>query len=114
MRKGLYIAVVVIATLGAIKFGLIEKPFSKNPTVVNTPVNEVVLYATSWCGYCAKTRQLLSDNGIAYTEHDIETSAEGKQGYDQLKGNGVPLLQIGNGIVRGYNPSKILQLAKGS
>ena len=33
----------------------------------------VVLYATSWCGYCAKTRSFLAEEGIAYTELDIES-----------------------------------------
>ena len=28
---------------------------------------EVILYATSWCGYCAKTREFLGERGIPYT-----------------------------------------------
>lgn len=34
----------------------------------------VVLYATSWCGYCKATREFFADYGIRYVEHDIEAS----------------------------------------
>lgn len=68
---------------------------------------EVVLYATSWCGYCAATRDFFEANGIAYTEHDIETSA-GVEGYRKLNGVGVPLIVIGDDtVLRGYNPSAL-------
>ena len=67
----------------------------------------VVLYATSWCGYCAKTRRFLAEEGIAYTELDIEKSAEGRRAYDALGGQGVPLLTVSDTLVRGYDPEGI-------
>jgi mycoredoxin len=73
----------------------------------------VVLYATDWCGYCKKTREFFNANNITYIEFDIEKSAEGKREYDQLKGNGVPLVVIKGNIIPGYNPSlmkKMLQI----
>jgi mycoredoxin len=73
---------------------------------------QVTLYATSWCGYCAKTRKLLDDNHIAYTEYDIESSEEGNRQYKALGGQGIPVLQIGTEVVNGYNPGLILRLAK--
>lgn len=72
---------------------------------------EVILYATTWCGYCNATRELLAREGIPYTEYDIEKSAEGKQQYDSLRGRGVPLLVIDGEVIRGYNPQRILELA---
>lgn len=73
---------------------------------------EVVLYATSWCGYCKKTRELLRDNGIAYTEYDIEKSERGRREYDELKGRGIPLMVIDGQVVRGYDANQILRLAQ--
>ena len=72
--------------------------------------NVVILYATDWCGYCKKARELLSEHNIQYTEFDIEKSKEGRRRYDQLKGNGIPVLDINGSIVMGYNKSKILKL----
>jgi glutaredoxin 3 len=33
---------------------------------------KVVMYATSWCPYCARARQLLERKGVALEEIDIE------------------------------------------
>lgn len=69
--------------------------------------NVVILYATDWCGYCAKTREFFADNNIAYYEYDIEKSAQGREQYDELNGNGVPLVDINGNIIRGYSESKM-------
>jgi glutaredoxin 3 len=34
---------------------------------------KVVMYATSWCPYCERARQLLERKGVALEEIDIET-----------------------------------------
>ena len=69
---------------------------------------EVVLYATDWCGYCRQTRVFLAEKGIAYTEFDIEKSAEGARQYKALGVRGVPVLDVNGTIVRGYDPKAIL------
>jgi glutaredoxin 3 len=33
---------------------------------------KVTMYATDWCGYCARARRLLERKGIAFEEIDIE------------------------------------------
>lgn len=68
---------------------------------------DVVLYATSWCGYCAKARNFFSNNNIPYLEYDIENSHEGKRQYDALGGRGVPLMVINGNIIRGFSPERI-------
>jgi len=64
---------------------------------------EVVLYATTWCGYCVATREFFVANGIAYTELDIEKTSAGHEGHRRLGGNGVPLIVVGDEVIRGYN-----------
>ncbi|MDO3387850.1 glutaredoxin family protein [Gilvimarinus sp. SDUM040013] len=73
---------------------------------------EVVLYATPWCGYCKKTRELLRDNDIVFTEYNIEKSNRGRREYNDLNGQGIPLMVIDGQVVRGYQPRQILSLAK--
>jgi len=73
---------------------------------------KVILYATSWCGYCKKTRELLQANNIDYFEYDIENSEEGNNQYRELGGRGVPLLLINGQVINRYDPAKILELAK--
>ncbi|MEA1605123.1 glutaredoxin family protein [Pseudomonas spirodelae] len=66
--------------------------------------SEVVLYATQWCGYCAKTREQLANDGVAYREVDIEKDANGNATYKALGGRGVPLIDINGTLIHGYNP----------
>lgn len=75
---------------------------------------KVILYATSWCGYCAKARKLLEQNNIAYFEYDIEQSTEGNRQYKALGGRGIPVLLINGEVVKGYNPRLIMELATGT
>ena len=72
----------------------------------------VVLYATSWCGYCKLARDFFSANKIPYVEYDIETSAEGKAQYQRLHGNGIPLVIIHGTVIGGYNPDKMKSLLR--
>ena len=80
--------------------------------IVNSQVaeNDVVLYATSWCGYCAKTRKMLNEKGIEFVEFDVEKSGEGRAQYELIGIKGVPVLNVNGTIVQGYNPSKIIAL----
>lgn len=72
-------------------------------------LGKVVLYATSWCPYCEKTRALLTQQHIPYREFDIEQSEEGKAQYLRLAGKGVPVLLIDREVIRGFNERKIIQ-----
>lgn len=73
------------------------------PAQANRP-GEVVLYATQWCGYCAKAREQLAADRVAYREVDIEQDAAGHARFKALGGRGVPLLNIRGTLIHGYNP----------
>lgn len=64
---------------------------------------QVIMYATSWCGYCRKARNYFTANDIDFTEHDIEKDKRAKQQYDALGGRGVPVILIGNKRMNGFN-----------
>lgn len=68
---------------------------------------EVVLFATKWCGYCAKTRAFFDKHGIPYTEHDIEDSPEAARQMLALGGFGVPVVVVGDKVIRGYQPAAL-------
>ncbi len=74
----------------------------------STARNEVILYATEWCGYCQKTRVLFKENNISYVEYDIERSPRSYKEYKRLGGIGVPLLKINGKVIDGYQPQLIL------
>lgn len=105
--RNLFIVIFVAGIVFAMgKFSL--KPVEVRST--NMHNNEVVLYATDWCGYCRKARDFFKENNITYTEYDIEKSAEAKNSYDQLKGRGIPLVVINGKVIDGYNPGLMKKL----
>lgn len=72
--------------------------------------DNVILYATSWCGYCKRTRAFLAENNIQYTEYDIETTTRGRDGHQALGGGGVPVIDIKGNVVHGYNVRKMTSI----
>ena len=70
------------------------------------PQAKVVMYATSWCGYCRKARTYFKSQGIDYTEYDIEKNADAKRRYDNLGGNGVPLILVGSEKMAGFSQQR--------
>lgn len=67
----------------------------------------VVMYATSWCGYCKKARQYFEDNGVEFVEYAIESDRAAKRDFDALLGSGTPLLYQGYTRVAGFDQQQI-------
>lgn len=76
---------------------------SKTVEVSTIKHDNVILYATDWCGYCEKTRQFLDENHIQYTEYDIEKSTQAREQHAALNAKGVPVLDIKGTIIYGYD-----------
>ena len=64
---------------------------------------DVVMYATSWCPYCAQARAYFARAGIAYVEHDVEKSASAHVEFKRLGGRGVPLIVVGREKLNGFS-----------
>jgi len=106
------IILIALALLVIQKWDSIQGVFSPPPDYSALQTADVVLYATDWCGYCAKARKLFSENNIPYIEYDIEKSDEGREQYESLGGGGVPLILIDGQVINGYNAGKILSMAR--
>ncbi|MCH9696853.1 MAG: glutaredoxin family protein [Gammaproteobacteria bacterium] len=72
--------------------------------------SSVVMYATSWCGYCRKARKYFKANDIAYTEYDIEKDMSAKRRYDAFGGRGVPVIFAGNRRMNGFSETGFKRL----
>lgn len=71
---------------------------------------KVILYSTTWCGYCTRARNFFRKNNIPFTEYDVEKSARGKRDYQKLNGRGVPIILVGKRRLNGFNKSSFLAL----
>ena len=109
MKKSLFLAAVTLLFVYQ-KRDDIRDLFYTPPDYAAAHEVDVIMYGTSWCGYCAKTRKLLDQLDISYYEYDVETSPEGYRQYVDLGGRGVPVLQIDGEVIKGYRPSTIKKL----
>lgn len=83
-------------------------------SVVKSPVKQagVILYSTSWCGYCKKARSFMNQENISFDEYDIEKSATAKRAYEQAGGKGVPLLIRGEKSIQGFSKANYRRFFK--
>ena len=70
---------------------------------------KVVMYKTSWCGYCRKAREYLQSLNVNLVEHDIERDRS--MGEEMLRKSGgtrgVPLIDVEGIIIHGYSPGQM-------
>lgn len=87
------------------RYGAINYPETSSHTKT-TAQPKVVMYSTSWCGYCKKARKHFTSKNIAFTEYDIEKNARAKKEYDALNGRGVPVILVGKQRMNGFTASR--------
>ena len=75
--------------------------------------SRVVMFATSWCPYCAKARELFREQGVRYSELDIEIDKTAGSFQNDVMGlSGVPTIVIGNRVMMGFDRGEILAALK--
>lgn len=105
--------IVSIALLVQIVQGLLNPPQAQRvegPTPsyrVQGP--RVTLFATSWCGYCAKAREFFQSNDIAYLDLDIEKNADAEAEHEAIGGRGVPVIVVDGHVLHGWSESETIQ-----
>lgn len=76
------------------------------------PARTVVMLSTSWCPYCARTRQFFARHAMAWCEYDIERSTVGAARHRESGVVGVPVIFIDGQKIAGYDPEAIERLLK--
>lgn len=109
MKKTVFTVLILVPVLG---WGMIHALVTATPDFASLHPEKVVLYGTSWCENCARTRQFFQANHIPYYEYDVDNSSEGQNQFKQLHGNGVPVILVKNEVIRGFDPHAIFQALK--
>jgi glutaredoxin 3 len=74
----------------------------------------VVMYATSWCPYCARARELFRSKGVGFQEIDIEAQPEQREAMIRRSGRStVPQIFIGERHIGGADELQELDAAGG-
>jgi glutaredoxin len=77
--------------------------------------HEVVVYTTSWCGWCRKTLAFLDKQGVSYENRDIEADDDWRDELiEKTGGTTIPVVEIDGEIIRGYDPTRMAQLLRSS
>ena len=71
----------------------------------------VKIYSTPTCPYCKMAKQFLTENNIQFEDIDVAASQTAAQEMISKSGQmGVPVLEINNQLVVGFDKGKIKQL----
>ena len=68
---------------------------------------QVVLYGTKACPYCVQAREFLRLRGIEFADARVDIDAEARARLQSLDLESVPVLLIGDQLIRGFNASAI-------
>ncbi|MEZ4200333.1 MAG: glutaredoxin family protein [Candidatus Paceibacterota bacterium] len=71
----------------------------------------VTIYSTPACHFCHAAKDFFNANNVAFTEHDVAADADKRQEMIELTGQmGVPVIQIDNDVVVGFDEAKVKEL----
>lgn len=70
--------------------------------------NSVKIYSTSWCGFCHEAKKYFDSINVSYTDVDVEADPkEAEEMVNKSHQMGVPVIEIGDSIIVGYDRPKI-------
>jgi glutaredoxin-like YruB-family protein len=73
----------------------------------------VKIYSTPVCHFCHAAKEFFKENNIAYTEFDVAADADKRTEMIDITGQmGVPVIQIGEDVVIGFDEAKVKELLK--
>lgn len=69
---------------------------------------KVIVYSTSTCPWCVKTKQFLKENNIEFEDIDVSSNEEKAKEMIEKSGQmGVPVIDIDGKIIVGFNQPEI-------
>ena len=74
-------------------------------------VKKVKMYSTPTCGYCNMAKDFFDEQGVAVEVFDVSVDEKRRQELINKSGQmGVPVIEIGDELVIGFNQDRIEEL----
>lgn len=71
-------------------------------------MSEVIVYSTSWCGFCHQLKGWLKEQNIEFKDINIEEDEKAaKEVVEATKQMGVPVTKIGEQYIVGFDRPKL-------
>jgi glutaredoxin len=73
---------------------------------------DITMYSTTWCVHCKRARIYFAANAIRYRDIDVESSEANRKEWKDLGGRGVPLIFVGEKMMRGFSEQSMNALLR--
>lgn len=75
----------------------------------------VTIYSAPWCAFCHMAKHYLDGLGVKYKDIDVDSDSSAAQTLVQKTGQaGIPVLEIGDQTILGFDKARIDQALKDS
>ena len=86
-------------------------PRLKGVGVLKKFMKKVTIYSTPSCHFCHMAKEFFKEKNIAYTDYDVASDTAKRQEMIEKSGQmGVPVIQIDNDLIIGFNKPKVIEL----
>ena len=76
-------------------------------------MQNVTIYSTPTCVYCNMAKSFFKANNVSFTEHNVASDLEArKEMIDKTGQMGVPVIDLGNEVIVGFDEEKIKSVLK--
>ena len=72
----------------------------------------ITLYSTSRCPHCEQLKSFLRQHRVPFGEQNIERNKRAYLEFQRQGGRAVPMLVIGQQVIRGFDRSRVLRALK--
>lgn len=78
----------------------------------NVSAHKVIIYSTPTCGFCHMAKDMLTEEGIPFTDKNVQTDMAARQEMFGKTGgpSGVPVIDIDGTIIVGFDEEKVRSL----
>jgi glutaredoxin 3 len=74
-------------------------------------MKKVDIYSTPSCQYCNMTKEFFAKHNVEFTNHDVSQDQAARESMIEKSGQmGVPVIEIGEDIVVGFDEEKLTEL----
>ncbi len=73
---------------------------------------QVSVYSTPGCSWCVVAKNFLKEHNIAFQEVDVSDPVKAQEMIDKTGQMGVPVIEIDNQIIIGFDKDRIMELLK--
>ncbi len=72
---------------------------------------DVTIYSTPTCHFCHAAKDFFTQNGVAYTEHNVASDLDKRKEMIEKSGQmGVPVINVGGTYVVGFDEGRLREL----